>query len=141
MAILKQTDTGTPVPELCSEHGMSSASFYKWRAKYGGMDTSMMARRAVEHFKVSIRLACAAFGISQGGYHYQAKHAEENDVIADWLLPRPSAQTSRAFRLEGPKYGAAGRIRNHDPLVRRSCGMAQAASSVAARNSIRSLTC
>lgn len=44
MAILKQAETGTPVPQLCREHGMSSASFYKWRAKYGGMDTSMMAR-------------------------------------------------------------------------------------------------
>ena len=44
MAILKQAEAGTPVPELCREHGMSSASFYKWRTKYGGMDTSMMAR-------------------------------------------------------------------------------------------------
>ena len=33
-----------PVPELCREHGMSSASFYKWRSKYGGMDGSMMSR-------------------------------------------------------------------------------------------------
>lgn len=44
MAILKQAEAGTPVPELCREHGMSSASFYKWRAKYGGMDVSMMTR-------------------------------------------------------------------------------------------------
>lgn len=44
MAILKQAETGTPVPELCREHGMSSATFYKWRAKYGGMDASMMSR-------------------------------------------------------------------------------------------------
>lgn len=33
-----------PVAELCREHGMSSASFYKWRSRYGGMDASMMAR-------------------------------------------------------------------------------------------------
>jgi putative transposase len=44
MAILKQAEAGTPVPELCREHGMSSASFYKWRSKYGGMDASLMAR-------------------------------------------------------------------------------------------------
>jgi len=44
MAIIKQADSGTPVPELCREHGMSSASFYKWRAKYGGMDASMVSR-------------------------------------------------------------------------------------------------
>ena len=44
MAILKQGEEGTSVPELCREHGMSSATFYKWRAKYGGMDASLMAR-------------------------------------------------------------------------------------------------
>ena len=44
MAILKQAEAGAPVPELCREHGMSSASFYKWRAKDGGMDASMVSR-------------------------------------------------------------------------------------------------
>lgn len=33
-----------PVPELRREHGMSTASFYKWRAKYGGMDGSMISQ-------------------------------------------------------------------------------------------------
>jgi putative transposase len=42
--ILKQAEAGTPVSELCREHSMSSASFYKWRAKYGGMDASLMQR-------------------------------------------------------------------------------------------------
>jgi putative transposase len=44
IAILKQAEAGSPVPALCREHGMSSASFYKWRAKFGGMDASMMTR-------------------------------------------------------------------------------------------------
>jgi putative transposase len=44
ISILKQAEAGTPVPELCREHGMSSALFYRWRSKYGGMDASMMAR-------------------------------------------------------------------------------------------------
>ena len=44
LAILKQAEAGTPVPELCREHGMSSPTFYKWRSKYGGMDASLMAR-------------------------------------------------------------------------------------------------
>ena len=42
--ILKQAEAGTPVSELCREHGMSNATFYKWRAKFGGMDASMMKR-------------------------------------------------------------------------------------------------
>ncbi len=44
MAILKQAEAGLSVPELCREHSISSATFYKWRSKYGGMDTSMMKR-------------------------------------------------------------------------------------------------
>ena len=44
MAILKQNEHGVSVPDLCREHGMSSGMFYKWRAKFGGMDVSMMKR-------------------------------------------------------------------------------------------------
>lgn len=44
MSILKQAESGVPVPDLCSEHSMSSASFYKWQSKYSGMDASLMAR-------------------------------------------------------------------------------------------------
>jgi putative transposase len=42
MGILQQAENGVPVTELCREHGMSNASFYKWRSKFGGMDASMM---------------------------------------------------------------------------------------------------
>ena len=44
MAILKQAEGGTPVPALCREHNISSATFYKRRARFGGMDVSLMAR-------------------------------------------------------------------------------------------------
>jgi len=44
MSILKQAESGTPVATLCREHGMSNATFYKWRAKYGGMDASLITR-------------------------------------------------------------------------------------------------
>ena len=43
MGILRQAEIGVPVSKLCREHGMSSASFYKWRSKYGGMDASMVS--------------------------------------------------------------------------------------------------
>jgi len=39
-----RTASDIPVRELCREHGISNARFYKWRAKYGGMDASLMAR-------------------------------------------------------------------------------------------------
>ena len=44
MVILKQAKSGAPVPELCREHGISHATFYKWRAKYSEMNAFLMAR-------------------------------------------------------------------------------------------------
>ena len=44
MDALKRVEAGIAVPDLFRELGISSATFYKWRAKYGGMDTSMMDR-------------------------------------------------------------------------------------------------
>ena len=44
LSILRQADGGVPVAELCREHGMSTASFYRWRAKFGGMDASMISQ-------------------------------------------------------------------------------------------------
>lgn len=42
IVVLKQAEKGVPVPELCRQHGMSSASIYKWRCKFGDMDISMV---------------------------------------------------------------------------------------------------
>lgn len=44
VSILKQQDAGVKVADICREHGISSACFYKWRSKYGGMDASMLKR-------------------------------------------------------------------------------------------------
>jgi putative transposase len=38
ISFIKQADSGLPVADLCRKHGFSTASFYKWRAKFGGMD-------------------------------------------------------------------------------------------------------
>jgi putative transposase len=43
-AMIKQAESGVPTPKPFREHVMSGASSYKWRAKYGGMDASLMAR-------------------------------------------------------------------------------------------------
>ena len=52
LAILRQAEGGVPVAQLCREHGMSNALFYKWRAKYGGMDASMTSQmKSVEDEK------------------------------------------------------------------------------------------
>ncbi len=43
MDALKRVEAGLSVPDLCRELGISSPTFYKWRSRFGGMDTSMMA--------------------------------------------------------------------------------------------------
>lgn len=40
IAILREHDAGVSTKELCRKHGMSSAAFYTWKAKFGGMDVS-----------------------------------------------------------------------------------------------------
>ena len=44
IAILKEHEAGLPVANLCRKHGVSDASIYKWKAKYGGMDVSEARR-------------------------------------------------------------------------------------------------
>ena len=44
MEALKRVEAGLSVPEICRELGISSATLYKWRAKFGGMDVPMIAR-------------------------------------------------------------------------------------------------
>ena len=60
MTILNQARAGTAVCELCREHGMSSASFYKWRSKYGGMDAPMISRlKELESENARLKKMCA----------------------------------------------------------------------------------
>ena len=44
LAILKQHEAGVPVSDLSREHNVSTALIYQWRAKFGGMDASLMKR-------------------------------------------------------------------------------------------------
>ncbi|MDP4150147.1 MAG: transposase, partial [Bacteroidota bacterium] len=44
VGILKQQEGGIPTKELCREHGISAATFYNWKSKYGGMEASDVKR-------------------------------------------------------------------------------------------------
>jgi len=44
IGILREQEAGVPVMDLCRKHGLSSPTFYKWKAKYGGLDVSEARR-------------------------------------------------------------------------------------------------
>lgn len=44
IGILREQEAGVPVADLCRKHGLSSPTFYKWKAKYGGLDISEARR-------------------------------------------------------------------------------------------------
>jgi len=44
IAILKEQEAGVPTAEVCRRHGVSSATFYKWKAKFGGLEVSEAKR-------------------------------------------------------------------------------------------------
>ena len=44
IAVLKQGDAGVPIKDLCRQAGISSATYYQWKSKYGGMDASDLRR-------------------------------------------------------------------------------------------------
>jgi len=49
IGVLKEADAGAKVGELCRRHGISGATYYKWKSKYGGMDASEAVKlRALE---------------------------------------------------------------------------------------------
>ena len=56
IGILKEQEAGTPVAELCRKHGMSDATFYTWKSKYGGLEISEAKRlRALEAEKAKLK--------------------------------------------------------------------------------------
>jgi putative transposase len=56
IGILKEHEAGVPVADLCRKHGVSDASIYKWKAKFGGMDVSEAKRlRSLEDEKAKLK--------------------------------------------------------------------------------------
>jgi hypothetical protein len=74
--ILKQAEAGTPVAELCREHGMSSASFYKWRSKYGGMERQSRSGKLDRSVSKNIVPICYLYCKQKGAKQWQRDHAE-----------------------------------------------------------------
>ena len=44
VSILKEADAGRSIKEVCRQHGISDATYYKWKSRYGGMEASDLKR-------------------------------------------------------------------------------------------------
>lgn len=73
VAILKEAESGRSVKELCRKHGISEATYYKWKSKYGGLDASELKRLKELEGELS---------------HYKRMYAElarENDALKELI--------------------------------------------------------
>jgi putative transposase len=85
VSILKEADAGRPVNELWRKHGISSATYYKWKAKYGGLDASDVKRlKELEHENSRLKRMYADLSL---------ENAALKDVIAKKLYGLPRGGT------------------------------------------------
>ena len=95
LAVLKQAEAGTQVPQLCREHGISSATFYKWRSKFGGMDASLMSQLkdlqdelGLSYLFISHDLSVVEFISDRIGVMLLGELVEEGDKATIYRDPR-----------------------------------------------------
>lgn len=109
IGFLKQAEAGMPVKELCRSGGFSDATFYKWRAKYGGMEASDASKlRDLESENAKLKKLLAEAQIREPQLRCdRAKHDDE-------LIP----QVQRVWQTNMQVYGAdtSGSIRTATPL-------------------------
>jgi putative transposase len=119
--VLRRAESGVPVKDLCRELGISSATFYQWRSKFGGMEASDLKRlRDLE--EESRRQACRCVGLSRSVLDYVPRPRNDGPVI--------QVLTDLAERF--PRYGfrklfvllrRAGYGWNHKKVWRVYCAM------------------
>ena len=86
IAILKQVENGMKVDDVCRQHGMSSATYYKWKSKYGGMDASELKRvKELEAENAKLK-------------RMYANLALENEAIKDLLEKKPWLRSRQGNR-------------------------------------------
>ncbi len=87
IAILKEQEAGLGTADLCHKHGISSATFYKWKAKYGGLEVSDARRlKALEEENARLKKLLAEAMLD---------NAILKDVAAKNVWSAPSVQGSR----------------------------------------------
>ena len=106
IGILKEHEAGVPVADLCRKHGVSNASIYKWKAKYGGMEVSEAKRLKSledENAKLKKLLADAHVAVSPGiGFgEYGDTHVRFGLIENDQRTRQALRNIKRMFKRDG----------------------------------------
>ncbi len=75
IAVLKSVEAGRTVKDVCREAGISEASYYNWKAKFGGMEASDIKKSSSSHFPATsfmIGSGTNIYHFRASGYHFQA---------------------------------------------------------------------
>jgi putative transposase len=102
IALLKEAEVGTQVSELCRTHGNSSATFYRWRPEFGGMETSLMAlvkelerdNRRLKKLYVDAQVYC-------GGLSQKMVMPAQRRALAQYVVNTKRTTIQHAYRTFG----------------------------------------
>src|SRR3954462_11845380 len=116
IGILREQEAGAKTADVCRKHGISSATFYKWKAKYGGLEVSDAKRlKALEDENAKLKKLLAEAML-------------DNAMLKDtpskkWGPPPPGERPSFTF---GSRMGTAsgGGVRRSEPIAHRSASAA-----------------
>ena len=97
IGVLKESEAGAKTDDICRRQGVSSATFYSWRKKYGGMDASEAKRKAVgvlmSEMGLSERRACRITGLSRSVQQYRP--LPKDDVAAIKRMKELASESRR----------------------------------------------
>ena len=104
IGILREQEAGAKTAEVCRKHGISSATFYKWKAKYGGLEVSDAKRlRSLEDENAKLKKLLAETMLD---------NAMLKDVASKkWRRPSPGVRPSLTFR-SPLRSASGGRVRH-----------------------------
>ncbi|CAG0904663.1 unnamed protein product, partial [Cyprideis torosa] len=126
ISILQSHEKGVSTADLCREHGISQATFYKWKGKYGGMQASDLKRlkdleaelsQYKKMHRVPKRQACKIFGISESVYYYKPR-AGDDDKVKEQLSDLSQMHSSWGFWLMHYRLRQLGFTWNHKKVYR-----------------------
>ena len=111
VAILNRTDSGMKVSEVCRKHGISDATYYNWKAKYGGMLASELKRleeMKAELAELKLMYADRALEnrVMKGLIEKKALRPSEKREMAQYLIERHQLSKARSYRRVGLARGA-----------------------------------